>query len=163
MQGDFNARTNREVDYIAPDKYDLETTSQYEEKTGPFGYSCDAGYLPNRNSEDAGEVNIRGTEFLNLCKSLNMIILNGRKNGDLFGKFTLFQWNGKAVVDYVIVPTDLFDDVVSFNVGNYSPFLSDHCLIAYEIKTFKAKTGEKAYNFGTLLLLTDSALRTKKS
>lgn len=143
MQGDFNARTNREVDYIAPDKYDLESTSQCEEETGPFGFSCDTRYLPNRNSEDAGEVNIRGTEFLNICKSLNMIILNGRKNGDLFGKFTSFQWNGKAVVDYVIVPTDHFDDVVSFNVGNYSPFLSDHCPVAYEIKTFRTITEEK--------------------
>ena len=52
LQGDFNARTSREVDFIAPDKYDLESTSQCEEETGPFGLSSEVGYLPNRNSED---------------------------------------------------------------------------------------------------------------
>ena len=70
-----------------------------------------------------------------MCKSLDMAILNGRKTGDLFGKNTSFNWNGKAVVDYAIVPTDLFDNISLFKVGNYVPFLSDHCPIFFEVKT----------------------------
>lgn len=88
-----------------------------------------------RNSEDRGDPNIRGLELLNMCKSLDMAILNGRKTGDLFGKNTSFDWNGKAVVDYAIIPTDLFDNISLFKVGNYVPFLSDHCPIFFEIKT----------------------------
>ena len=63
-----------------------------------------------------------------------MAILNGRKTGDIFGKYTSIHWNGKAVVDYGVVPAEMYDDVCSFSVGNYSPFLSDHCPIFFEIR-----------------------------
>ena len=69
-----HARINTEKDTIDPDKYD--------EKLG-----IDFTAIPPRNSEDRGETNIRGVEFLNLCKSLNFTVLNGRKTGDLFGKY----------------------------------------------------------------------------
>ena len=121
LQGDFNARTNKEEDTIEPDKYDEDLGISFTQ-------------LPSRNSEDSEEVNIRGGELLNLCKSLNMAILNGRKTGDIFGKYTSIHWNGKAVVDYGVVPTDLFEEVSYFSVGNYSPFISDHCPIFFEIK-----------------------------
>ena len=68
-----------------------------------------------------------------------MAILNGRKTGDIFGKYTSINWNGKAVVDYSIVPTDFFEEVISFRVGNYSPFLSDHCPIFFEIRAIPRK------------------------
>ena len=122
IQGDLNARINTENDTIEPDKYD--------EKLG-----ISFTHIPSRNSQDHGEVNVRGAELLNLCKSLNMVILNGRKTGDVFGKHTSIHWNGKAVVDYAIVPADIFEHVSSFTVGNYAPFISDHCPIFYNIIT----------------------------
>ena len=69
---------------------------------------------------DRGDVNIRGSELLNICMSLNMVILNGRKPGDIFGKYTSFHWNGKeVVVDYGIVPADIFENISFFYVGSY--------------------------------------------
>ena len=122
LQGDFNARINTENDTIDPDKYDEQ-----------LGLSFTA--IPARNSEDTGETNIRGTEFLNMCKALNMTILNGRKSGDLFGKYTSIHWNGRAVVDFGVVPVDSYEEVLSFTVGCYAPFISDHCPIIFDLRT----------------------------
>ena len=126
LQGDFNARTNKREDTIMPDRHD--------EQMGIYFTP-----LPSRNSEDRGEINVRGEELLSLCKSLNMTILNGRKTGDIFGKYTSINWNGKAVVDYVVVPVDVYGDVSLFSVGNYSPFISDHCPIFFDIRATPRK------------------------
>ena len=58
-----------------------------------------------------------------------MIITNGRKIGDLFGKFTSHQWNGSALNDYLIAPNNFQHKISSFSVGDYVPWLSDHCPI----------------------------------
>ena len=71
--------------------------------------------------------------MLELCKTLNLNILNGRKTGDLFGKFTSFQWNGNGVVDYVISSRDSFSLISYLKVGSYIPWLSDHCPLLYKI------------------------------
>ena len=61
------------------------------------------------------------------------MILNGRKNGDPFGEITCYQLKGKAVVDYVISSLELFDSITHVKVGDYSPFISDHCPLFYEM------------------------------
>lgn len=129
LQGDFNARINTENDTIDPDKYDEQ-----------LGLSFTA--IPSRNSEDTGETNIRGVEFLNMCKALNMTILNGRKSGDLFGKYTSINWNGRAVVDFGVVPVDSYEAVSSFTVGSYAPFISDHCPIIFDLRTLSKRVSK---------------------
>ena len=121
VQGDLNARTSNKDEIIIADKYDQEI--ELENST-----------ITHRNSDDSSKTDRRGEELLELCKALNMIIINGRKTGDLFGKFTSYQWNGKAVVDYVISSLELYPSITFFKVGNYSPFLSDHCPLFYEIR-----------------------------
>ena len=91
IQGDFNARTGRKEDIIQPDRFDQDIE---------LG-NC--SLTSHRNSEDISTTDIRGEELLELCKAHNMIIMNGRKTGDPWGKITSYQWNGRAVVDYVIV------------------------------------------------------------
>ena len=78
LQGDFNAQTRGTIE---PDKYDKNLGINFTQ-------------LPPRNSEDRGEVNVRGSELLNICKSLNMVILNGRKPGDIFGTYVgVLPWD----------------------------------------------------------------------
>ena len=115
LLGDTNARTSNFSDTLEPDKYDI-------------GNQREQINIPPRNSEDKCE-NGRGKELIELCKSLDLCILNGRKNGDLFGNFTSFQWNGSGVVDYAITSQFLFSKISSFNVGEYKPWISDHCAI----------------------------------
>ena len=83
VQGDFNARTNVINDTIVRDKFDT------------IFMGNDYGDVPNRNSEDKVQADHRGKELLELCKSLQLVVLNGRKIGDLFGKFTSLQWNSR--------------------------------------------------------------------
>ena len=53
--------------------------------------------------------------------------MNGRTVGDLSGQYTSHQWNGSSVVDYFIAPNDFAERVIEFSVGEYLPWLSDHC------------------------------------
>ena len=114
VQGDLNARTGNEKDYIEYDKFDDETGilishNQYA-----------------RNSEDQ-VTNSRGKELLDVCKLNDFLILNGRKIGDLFGSYTSHQWNGSSVVDYVLLPNNFTSRISNFSVGRLVPWLSDHC------------------------------------
>ena len=88
LQGDFNARTSNNTDFVESDKFDTETEIQQP-------------HIIPRNSKDKF-IDGRGRELLDLCKSLDLNILNGRNSGDIFGDFTSFQWNGNSLIDYVI-------------------------------------------------------------
>ena len=91
VQGDLNARIGKELDFIESDKFDED-----------FGIENFSNH-PRRNSEDT-KVNQRGKELLDLCKVNDLLITNGRKVGDLFGKFTSHQYNGSALNDYLLTP-----------------------------------------------------------
>ena len=114
VQGDLNARTGNVIDFIESDKSDEE-----------LGITNVVDQFI-RNSEDQ-VVNNRGKELLDVCKQNDMIILNGRKIGDLSGKFTSHQWNGSAVVDYVLIPHWFSKNILKFSIGEFIPWLSDHC------------------------------------
>ena len=114
VQGDINARTGIEQDFIENDKYDQNIGIE-----NVFNQ-----YI--RNSEDQ-EIKTRGKDLLDICKMNDYLIMNGRTIGDLFGKFTSHQWNGSSVVDYFIVPNYFAKHVINFTVGEYLPWLSDHC------------------------------------
>ena len=88
---------------------------------------------PNRNSMHKS-VNKRGLELLDMCKSLGLYILNGRKIGDPFGAFTSFQTNGNSVVDYLITSDALADEIIKLKIGEFIPWLSDHCPLLYELE-----------------------------
>ena len=90
--------------------------------------------IQNRNSEDKVPADHRGRELLEMCKSLGLLILNGRKVGDLYGAYTSFQWNGSSVVDYVLASNSIYSSVSYFKVGNYIPWLSDHCALRYRAR-----------------------------
>ena len=127
LQGDLNARTGTDSDFIQMGK----CYEPSEEELGEIDAQEDVDiYL--RNSEDK-TVNSRGRELLDLCKLNRFLIVNGRKTGDVFGKNTCHNWNGSSVVDYFLSPISSFDSISTFAVGNYIPWLSDHCLIRSKI------------------------------
>ena len=121
LQGDINARTGAQPDFLNKDKFD-----------DIFGIE-NLEINPPRNSEDK-KVCERGSLLLDLCRSEDYRIINGRKPGDLFGNFTSIQWNGSALVDYVLTQASSIRRVVDFKVGRFFPCLSDHCPLQYQIK-----------------------------
>ena len=124
VMGDFNARTGLHDDIINIEKFDNIDIPNINQNND----------IPPRNSEDKLTPNQRGKELIELCKALKLAILNGRKNGDLFGKYTSFQWNGNSVVDYVLSTHNLFHKIESFTIGNYIPWISDHCALHFKLK-----------------------------
>ena len=114
IMGDLNAKTGTLDDTIPPDKSDELFDLLLEEPP------------PKRNSQD-GAVNPRGNDLLDMCRSLDLNIVNGRKTGDVFGKYTCFKWNGNSVVDYLITSSSVFQKNSMFEVGEFLPWLSDHC------------------------------------
>ncbi len=130
--GDFNARTGNENDTISPDKFDEEF------------HIINNNPPPRRNSQDK-TLNGRGKDLIDMCKSLELYIVNGRKLGDPFGKFTCFQWNGNSVVDYLLTSESLFKQLSSFKIGDFLPNLSDHSPLFFtlEIHNYPEVTSTK--------------------
>ena len=125
ITGDINARTGKSNDYIIPDKHNLLSEE---------GEDDDSLLFPERNSEDQ-KLDNRGEELLEMCRSLGLVILNGRKPGDMFGKVTSIHSNGCSVVDYVVSDHETFGNIPSLNVGKYSPWLSDHCPLHFSVSS----------------------------
>ncbi len=119
--GDLNAKTGSLEDTISPDKSDELFELVLAEPP------------PKRNSQD-NSVNPRGNDLLDMCKSLDLNIVNGRKTGDLFGNYTCFKWNGNSVVDYLVASPSVFKNVSTFEVGEFLPWLSDHCPLYFTIE-----------------------------
>ena len=114
--GDFNARTKDERENVVYDKYDDE-----------LGIPSTIHKLPpRRNTEDMKIINKRGKDLLDICKTNDLVIANGRSLGDLFGSYTCHQKRGSSVVDYLMSTFNSSGDVANFTVGTYMPTLSDH-------------------------------------
>ena len=122
IQGDFNARTANTKDFVEYDKHDKLSEIDCVEFFD----------IPPRCSEDKIQ-NVNGKELLELCKAYNLCIMNGRKTGDHIGNFTSFQPGGNSVIDYAVVSQSLFQNVLTFNVGEFYPWISDHCAIHLNI------------------------------
>ena len=73
-----------------------------------FDLDCNAAditrseYVPPRNSRD-NHVNSYGRQLLKLLTDYDMLIVNGRVCGDMYGSYTCCQWNGCSVIDMLIV------------------------------------------------------------
>lgn len=112
--GDFNARVGIENDFILGD----------ENHHNPASSSYEIDNCSSRENFDR-HVDSRGKNLLELCVSHNLRILNGRLNGDTFGKFTCHTSNGSSTVDYTIISETLLSRILYFKVDDFIPSLSD--------------------------------------
>ena len=65
---------------------------------------------------------------------MQLRILNGRTIGDSVGKIT-YNYIGASIDDYCICISIFLLNIVSFNVGEFNPILSDHCSIHVKIRS----------------------------
>ena len=80
--------------------------------------------IRDRNNEDT-RVNSYGRKLISLTEQAHLAIVNGRKLGDTLGKTICVTYNGMSTVDYCIVSTSMFDEIVSFSVLDQM-WYSDH-------------------------------------
>lgn len=115
--GDFNARTGNMSDIP------LEVEgSDVENNFVPVNVAFPAVFCSQRKSIDKVHNNY-GSQLLDLCKSAEMRVANGRfKDSD---KFTFYGSNGASVIDYAIVNNVCAESIVDFKISKKLPE-SDH-------------------------------------
>jgi exonuclease III len=123
LMGDLNSRTGVEdekfVDKIIDSLSCIETNNT----------SID---LPPRKNCDP-VVNSHGKNLINICRTFNLKILNGRKPGDPIGINTYNDINlGSSTIDYGICSQEFYEHVKNFMVLPQNE-ISDHCKIISEL------------------------------
>ena len=117
LSGDLNARTGSALDHIEED------ASVHI----PGDMPILKHNLKKRNNYD-NQINDHGKTLLDICKTCDLRILNGRTKGDSFGKITYHSPIGISTVDYVIVSHNFMNLVENFIVKQPTIF-SDHSQI----------------------------------
>ena len=115
--GDLNSRTSIEDDFISNDVTDYVPV--------PDEYICD-DVCYERSNEDT-VINTSGRNLLELCRSSNLRIVNGRVGKDAgIGRVTCIKYNGSSMVDYILCSNNLLSMFDDFEVLPNLMF-SDHC------------------------------------
>ena len=91
----------------------------------PQNYIVD-GIQKLRNTELYQKTNEYGKSVIELCTEAQLRILNGRTIGDSVGRITYYNYIGASIDDYCICNSSFLQNIVSFNVGDFEPTLSDH-------------------------------------
>ena len=137
LVGDFNSRTGIESDFIEFERSVLD-------EIGVQLFDDDSFYTKSMlellNIETARHnkdrcVNNNGKSLLEMCRSLDLKILNGRVGEDHgIGDFTCHNSKGKSTIDYILVSPELFPKVKDFSVHNLDYCMSDsHCAISMSL------------------------------
>ncbi len=105
LVGDLNSRTGLMQ----------EDTLQTHEITNESIRIENEHQIPPRQNEDHA-VNQYGKALLGIMNNAHLIIVNGRVLGDTKGAKTCYKYNGSSTVDYVIVSTDLWNNVLTFRI-----------------------------------------------
>ena len=103
--GDFNARTGCAIDFN-----DIDQCMHIPRNN----------YLPSSQSQRKrknydNQFSDHGKTLLDICKTCDLQILNGRTTGDSFGKITFHSTKGVSTLDYSIVShklINLFENLI---------------------------------------------------
>ena len=128
LVGDFNSRTSclddfvdAEVDLGPIAGIDMSDNDIFNSK----GDLEDAGLITERYNADR-RTNNNGHRLIELCKSADVKIVNGRFGSDKhIGQFTCFNNTGRSVVDYVIASPALMPLISDFHIEPFDKCLSD--------------------------------------
>ena len=138
MVGDFNTRTSNLPDV------NNESGNQFINFQ-----SLNSQVTIKRNNFD-GEVSKHGNRLLDLCKSTQLQIVNGRKQGNSLGRYTCFTPNGGvSTVDYCISDEIVFEIIKTFAIKKQTIF-SNHCQIILLLETkcdIFSKTNNSDHNY----------------
>ena len=84
-----------------------------------------------RSSMDRRDIDTYGHDLLEMCKTTELVILNGRVGSDEgIGQYTCTRPNGRTVVDYMMCSPELLKYVTDFRVLSKVPESDHHMLRA---------------------------------
>ena len=108
ISGDMNARTGTDDDFLIDDRIThLPIGNWY----APSNFN-----LPRCSRDKPNIINGHGKSLLDLCKTHDIHIINGRKDGDRNGELTCFTSRGSSVVDYTLASANFFDNIIRFDI-----------------------------------------------
>lgn len=134
LLGDMNARVSNKDDFIDADTFLSEYFDFDEEVLNHFNKTdvLDLDFLSRKRANQDESVNTQGESLLDICKSNNLFILNGRCHKDKgVGKFT---FRDTSVIDYAISSYEGLKRVQEFEIIDLDPLFSDgHSLLSLMI------------------------------
>ena len=138
--GDMNGRVGQELEFLSNTKEAEEINTIPSRKIKPTTRkNCDL--------EQPGKV---GKKIIQLCKSYDMQIGNGRLKGDCFGNLTHFNKNkGASTVDLALISDIIYEDIDDLKILPQETY-SDHCKMVLTIKNMKQwdeEPQDKDYNW----------------
>ena len=122
IMGDFNSRVGKHPDSVCQEGNKIITND----------FSESSLCATQRKSFD-NDLNNHGKRLLEICRSADLRILNGRINGDSLGRPTFHGKSGISVIDYSICDQDFLRNITSFIVKEPNS-LSDHSPIITWLK-----------------------------
>ena len=135
LLGDFNAKTERKEELLDVDNF-FEQFFEFDDTLTQF-YNVSDMLLQYkmdkiRNSKDK-QINNEGRILLEICRSNNLFILNGRCGEDKGkGEFTFKQC---SVIDYSMVSAQALKFVSNFEICELDPLFTDcHSLFKTTLK-----------------------------
>ena len=143
MTGDLNARCGTLTDFvnfedsISEVNFDFETNSLLNRNN-----LLELGFPLERYSNDR-LCNNFGYRLLDLCKTLDIHIVNGRCGSDAFiGQNTCVKG---SLIDFVVASPELFPMFSSFHILDFDPLLSDvHKAVKFSILCKREITNSEA-------------------
>ena len=127
IMGDLNGRTATTLDYIDEDRDKHSPIKEIDT------YITDTPL--DRQNKDTHPVDANGKLTINLCKTLQMRILNGRTPGDRWGaptRFPIHRTEKPSLIDYAICSNSILKQIQSLFILPFTT-LSDHCCISTRI------------------------------
>ena len=146
LLGDFNARTTSEQEFIDADDF-LAEHFGYDDTLNQF-YNISSlltqyGLEYNRSSKDT-LLNNEGKFLIDICKSNNFFIMNGRCGQDRgIGEFT---FKNTSVIDYSIASAHALKFVENFNILELDCLFSDEHSLLSTYLNLKASGDQKKNN-----------------
>ena len=136
--GDFNARVSDKLEIRESDNFN-QIDSIFE-LINVRGHSVilEEDFINNhmsvqRTNQDTS-INEYGHKLINLCKTADLCIINGRSFEDKGkGKLTFCNKNGKSTIDYVLASKYALYKLCNFDILPFNVF-SDHSFITFDIK-----------------------------
>ena len=123
VTGDFNGRTGSGSDFILYDRY-IEAGLDESLRLTDIPVRCNKDHVTDSY----------GKRLLELCKSTNFLIANGRLGSDKdVGNYTYISEKGCSIVDYLLLPLTDFDIISSFKVCDVTEF-SDHVGLTFTLQ-----------------------------
>ena len=125
LMGDINARISNIIDYTITNNKEIKNSLYVENHPKINRNNCDIHF------------NQEGIKLIDLCKSFDLMILNGRTSGDYWGNFTHYNKNrGASTVDLSIASCKIFENIKNFRVIPQLD-LTDHCKIITQVDNMR--------------------------